>query len=110
MREKKYRHHKVDCMNNIHEFEHELYILHNINTATTNKEFREKLKRLIFHGLKYWITARQKQIMTMYYVDNLTQQQIAKELKINKSAVCRTIKNAKKILQKYCEPYFTILK
>lgn len=110
MRSKKYRHHRIDCMSNIHEFEHELYILHNINKSTTNKEFRQKLTKVVMYGLKNWLTDRQKQILTMYYIDNLTQCEIAKELKLNQSTVCRTVRRAEKTLQKYCEPYFTILK
>lgn len=110
MRTHKYRHHRVDKMNNIHEFEHELYKLHQIDKANTNIEFRKRLVKLLNYGIVNWLTGRQQQILTMYFIDNLKQREIARKLNINQSTVSRTITKAKKRLRKYCEPFFNILK
>lgn len=109
MRTHKYRHHRVDKMNNIHEFEHELYKLY-LDKANTNVEFRKRLLTLVQYGIANWLTGRQQQILTMYFIDNLKQREIARKLNINQSTVSRTITKAKKRLRKYCEPYFNILK
>ena len=44
------------------------------------------------------INKKDRRAFKLYYQDNYSQQEIAEELKLSQSSVCRLIKNAKKVL------------
>lgn len=110
MRSKKYRHHKVDIINNLYEFEKELYNNYKINNSSDNNVFREKLKKLLFYAIENWLTDNQKKIILMYFVENLREKEIAQILNLNQSTVSRTLNRAKKTLRKYCLVFFDLMK
>ncbi|WP_159428989.1 sigma-70 family RNA polymerase sigma factor [Tepidibacter formicigenes] len=51
-------------------------------------------------AMNEYLTDRQKQILTMYYFEEKTMEQIAKELYISKPCVSITLKRAKNNLKK----------
>lgn len=53
-----------------------------------------RMKEAMHHALKNGITTRQREILVMYYYDNKTMPEIAKELGIAKQNVSKSIKRA----------------
>lgn len=72
-----------------------------------NSNFRQWLIKYIMAVLhSNLLTDRQKQVMRLYYIDNLTQRQIAERLHINITTVSRHHKYAiKKIKRVFIEVY-----
>lgn len=63
-----------------------------------DSEHIEKIKNNIQFIIENDLTKRQKQLIELYYFDNIKIEDIAKMLKINVSTVSRTIKRGKKRL------------
>lgn len=65
------------------------------------KELQEEIQELLNEVL----TERQRQVIYMYFWDNLTQEEIGKRLGIDKSNVNRAIQNSLELLKKYIDYY-----
>lgn len=76
----------------------------------TNARKREEYKRFLYRAIQTELTARQKQMLVMYYFDSLTMPLIAEELKVNKGTVSRIIQAAIGRLTELSELYFYIHK
>ena len=59
-----------------------------------------KMKSMIRSAMKYALTEKQRQCLTMYYFDKQTIPEIAANMGLNKSTVSRHIKAASKNLKK----------
>lgn len=66
-----------------------------------NSEKINKLKTVLKSALQDELTERQILAIKLYYIDNLSQKDIAKKLQIDKSGVSRHIKKGKLTLQKF---------
>lgn len=64
-----------------------------------------KLKSILYKIINQKLTVKQKNIVMLYYFDNLNTVQIAKLLGINKSTVSRTLNRAKNTIKDYLEFY-----
>lgn len=74
----------------------------------SNQRQREEYCKFIYRAIKTQLTARQRQMIELYYIDNLRMYQIAEELHVNKGTVSRAIKVARKRLEGLAEVYFDI--
>lgn len=66
------------------------------NDAETNTQFISKLKQLLALAIEEELTFKQKEILKMYYYEKISMPQIAQKYSLNKSTICRHIKNAKR--------------
>ena len=64
-----------------------------------------KMKRILRKALKSELTDRQRQCITMYYIDNMKMYQIASSLSLSPSTVTRHIKAATKKLRNLAQYY-----
>lgn len=65
-----------------------------------NVDKRRRMKKLLSTAMEFALTVRQKTIIEMYYNQNKKVTQIAQELGISRQAVHKTLKQAKKKLEK----------
>ncbi len=63
-------------------------------------------KKALLDAVELDLTPRQRQLVTMYYFEERTLPQIAQELSLDTSTVCRTLQRARKRLQKSMRVYF----
>lgn len=66
--------------------------------AEDNSEQIGRLKRNLSRALRQDITKRQRQYMMLYYGRNMTMEEIAREVGVNKSTVSRTLKRGRQRL------------
>ena len=66
--------------------------------AEDNSEQLERLRRNLRRAREQELTARQRQMLTLYYDEGMTIPQIALKLGLNRSTVSRTIRRAKRRL------------
>lgn len=70
-----------------------------INADNNSREV-EKLRECMMLAIEQELNPRQKTILTMYYLDGKTMDDIAVELGVNKSTVSRSVKRSVAQLQK----------
>lgn len=63
--------------------------------ADDNREQIGRLKKNLAHALREDITPRQREYMTLYYVQEKNMEEIARQLGVNKSTVSRTLKRGR---------------
>ena len=68
-------------------------------TAEMRRQQKQRREEILKGILKSELTLRQRQFMMMYYFENKTIPQIAAELGINKSTVCRSMQAACRRIQ-----------
>lgn len=68
--------------------------------AATNDDQIFRLKKNLTTAINTDLTVRQRQMLSMYYFDEKTMEEIRNELGVNKSTVSRTIGRAAKRLYK----------
>lgn len=71
----------------------------------TNKDSREKMKRIMFDALNQELTSRQRICLTEHYLNGRKEKDIANELGLNPSTVSRHILVGKRKLQKIARYY-----
>ena len=59
--------------------------------AANNSAEHDRLRRNLHRAIREELSPRQREVLTMYYVRNLTLTEIAGELHLNPSTVCRTL-------------------
>ena len=86
----------------------ELFKLFNNNNeeAETNAETRRLAKKAMKKVIEEQLTARQKQVLVLYYFNEIDMPTIAKMLDVNVSTVSRTLKYARNKLLNYLKYYF----
>lgn len=71
----------------------------------TNRPERERMKRLLYRAIRYELTERQRRCLSMYYLDGLKMEEIARSLALSKSTVSRHIAAAKTKLRRIAAYY-----
>lgn len=66
--------------------------------AEDNAEQLSRLKRNLRQAREQELTARQRQLLTMYYDQGMTMPEIAQDLGLNRSTVSRTLRRARERL------------
>jgi RNA polymerase sigma factor (sigma-70 family) len=66
--------------------------------AETNDEQLSRLRRNLRQARERELTARQQQVLALYYDQGMNMPQIAKELGVNRSTVSRTLRRARERL------------
>jgi len=69
--------------------------------AETNEERLSRLRRNLRQARERELTARQRQMLALYYDRGMKMNQIARELGVHPSTVSRTIRRAKERLYRY---------
>jgi RNA polymerase sigma factor (sigma-70 family) len=69
----------------------EEYGIYKRRLGATNRRQMALMKSELRRCLKEKLTPRQRQVIIMYYYENMTMETIAHELGVNVSTVCRTI-------------------
>ncbi len=85
----------------------EIYRIFNDNKFTeSNAEVRLLAKKAMKKIIEEQLTARQKQILVLYYYEDIDMTAISEMLGINVSTVSRTLKYARNNLLRYLRYYF----
>ncbi len=85
----------------------EIYRIFNDNQSTeSNTEVRLLAKKAMKRIIEEQLTARQKQILVLYYYEDIDMTAISEMLGINVSTVSRTLKYARNNLLRYLRYYF----
>lgn len=71
-----------------------------LSEQNTNTNTVQQLKQNLIRCLNEDITPRQRTMLTMYYVQQLSQKEIAQQLKVDPSTVSRTILRGERQLQR----------
>lgn len=66
-----------------------------MQSSQTSHKYQVLLKNALLYTINNGLTVRQRQILMMYYFEDLDQNEIAQALEINKSTVSRTLKAAR---------------
>ena len=70
-----------------------------------NRPQRERMKRLLIRAIKHELTDRQRECLTMYYLDGMKMKDIARSLGLSNSTVSRHISSASRKLRRIAEYY-----
>lgn len=68
--------------------------------STDNSQEQTRLKKNLVRALQQDVTPRQRDMLYLYYNENLTMEQIASQLGVAKSTVSRTLKRGEARLQR----------
>lgn len=71
-----------------------------LSEENTNTDHIEQLKHNLIRCLNEDVTPRQRTMLTMYYVQQLAQKEIARQLGVDPSTVSRTILRGERQLQR----------
>lgn len=77
-----------------------LAYMRRLSEENTNTDSVDRLKQNLIRCLKEDITPRQRTLLTMYYVQQLSQTEIARRLGVDPSTVSRTILRGERKLQR----------
>lgn len=85
----------------------EIYkIFNNNKLSESNAEIRQLAKKAMKKIIEEQLTTRQKQILVLYYFEDIDMPTISRMLDINVSTVSRTLKYARNNLLRYLKYYF----
>ena len=62
--------------------------------------FRRSFRTAFFQAMHEELTGRQREVLLLYYLDQLTMQQVAERLDVNRSTVCRTLQRGEARLRR----------
>ena len=68
--------------------------------AADNSQEVSRLKRNLIRALKEDVTAKQRQVLLLYYAEGLNMREIGERLGVDKSTISRTIKRGERRLQR----------
>ena len=68
--------------------------------AADNSQEVSRLKRNLIRALKEDVTAKQRQVLLLYYAEGLNMREIGERLGVDKSTISRTIKRGGRRLQR----------
>ncbi|MBQ6337267.1 MAG: sigma-70 family RNA polymerase sigma factor [Ruminococcus sp.] len=73
------------------------YLLY--NRGSTNRPERERMKRLLYRAIRHELTDRQRDCLTLHYLQRMKVKDIAAQLGLSKSTVSRHITAAERKLR-----------
>ncbi len=76
----------------------------------TNRKQLELSAHALKEVIQNDLTPRQKEMILLYYYENLNNKQIAEKLNVNPSTVCRTLGRARNRIYKLLHVYFDYLR
>lgn len=68
--------------------------------SADNSQEISRLKRNLIRALREDVTAKQRQVLLLYYAEGLNMREIGERLGVDKSTVSRTIKRGERRLQR----------
>ena len=71
----------------------------------SNRFERERMKQILSRAMRHELTERQRDCLTMYYLEGMKMKDIASVLHLSKSTVTRHIQSATRKLQKVASYY-----
>lgn len=74
-------------------------------SGASNRPERERMKKILLRAIKHELTSRQRECLTMYYLQGMKMKDIASTLKLNKSTVSRHIRSATMKLRRIASYY-----
>ncbi|MDE5753659.1 MAG: sigma-70 family RNA polymerase sigma factor [Oscillospiraceae bacterium] len=77
--------------------------------SATNRKQIETAKKALAEVITQDLTPRQREMINFYYYQNLNHRQIAEQLGIDSSTVCRTLQRARNRIYKALHIYFDYL-
>ena len=75
----------------------------NAQNSEDNSDRLERLRRNLRKAREQELTARQRQMLRMYYDEGKSMAKIAMSLKINKSTVSRTVQRGRRRIHQYLQ-------
>ena len=73
--------------------------------GASNRPERERMKRILLRAIRHELTDRQRECMTMYYLEGMKMKDIAAVLGLSRSTVTRHIQSATRKLRKVASYY-----
>ena len=73
--------------------------------GSDNRPERERTKRVLLRAIRHELTDRQRDCLTMYYLEGMKMRDIARSLSLSTSTVSRHISYAKRKLRKVASYY-----
>ena len=73
--------------------------------GSTNRLERERMKKILLRAIRHELTDRQRDCLTMYYLEGIKMKDIAVMLNLSKSTVSRHIGSATRKLRKIASYY-----
>lgn len=75
------------------------------NQGADNRAERERMKRILIRAIRHELTDRQRDCITMYYLEGIKMKEIAKKLGLTNSTVSRHISVATRKLRRIATYY-----
>lgn len=79
------------------------YLLY--NRGSSNRPERERMKRLLYRAIRHELTDRQRDCLTLHYLEKMKVKDIAAQLGLSKSTVSRHITAAERKLRHVADYY-----
>lgn len=73
--------------------------------GASNRPERERMKRILTRAIRHELTDRQRECVTMYYLEGMKMKDIADRLGLSNSTVTRHIQSATRKLRKVASYY-----
>lgn len=73
--------------------------------GSTNRPERERMRKILIRAIRHELTDRQRDCLTMYYLEGIKMKDIAVMLNLSKSTVSRHIHSATRKLRKVASYY-----
>ena len=73
--------------------------------GSDNRPERERMKRILSRAIKHELTDRQRDCVTMYYLEGMKMKDIAQAMHLSRSTVTRHIQSATRKLRKVASYY-----
>ena len=73
--------------------------------GSDNRPERERMKRILTRAIRHELTDRQRDCVTMYYLEGMKMKDIADAMHLSKSTVTRHIQSATRKLRKVASYY-----
>lgn len=73
--------------------------------GSSNRPERERMKKILIRAIRHELTDRQRDCMTMYYLEGMKMKDIAVALNLSRSTVTRHIQSATRKLRKVASYY-----
>ena len=75
--------------------------------GSSNRPERARMKRILMRAIRHELTERQRDCITMYYLEGMKMKDIAAAMHLSKSTVTRHIQSATRKLRKVASYYQT---
>lgn len=73
--------------------------------GSSNRLERERMKQILIRAIKHELTDRQRDCVTMYYLEGMKMKDIAQAMHLSRSTVTRHIQSATRKLRKVASYY-----